>query len=41
MAREELKAIPEYFYSKTKLPVITPSNVRLFIWEICSSVCFV
>ena len=30
VAREELKAIPEFFYSKTKLPVITPSNVRLF-----------
>ena len=31
VAREELKAIPEFFYSKTKLPVITPSNVRHFI----------
>ena len=31
VAREELRAIPEFFYSKTKLPVITPSNVRRFI----------
>ena len=31
VSRDELKAIPEYFYSKTGLPVITPANVTLFI----------
>ena len=30
VANAELKAIPEYFYNKTGLPVITPFNVRHF-----------
>ena len=31
VSRDELKAIPEYFYTKTGLPVITPANVTQFM----------
>ena len=31
VATEELKSIPEYFYSTTKLPIITPNNVDQFM----------
>ena len=27
VATEELKSIPEYFYSSTNLPIVTPDNL--------------
>ena len=31
IAQGEIKAIDEFFYSTTKLPIITPDNVSIFL----------
>ena len=34
VAMEEMRALPEQFYTRTQLPVITPSNVKAFL-QLC------